>query len=178
MAFDAFLYFPKQPHVKGETLDSVMSSKHAFELLSFTFGAENTTSIGSGSGGAGAGKATFKDFTITKRTDTASCGLFKTCVSGNHFEQAIIELRRAGGDDKKNSTFMKISFKMVIVKDMEWSGSDGDDLCEETVIFQFGAIKIEYMKQDSDGNHKKADGQAGEVVWSQKLNEPNFSVER
>jgi type VI secretion system secreted protein Hcp len=40
---------------------------------------------------------------------------------------------------------------LVMVQDISWSGSDGDDICEETVIFQYGAIKIEYMKQESSG---------------------------
>lgn len=179
MAFDAFLYFPGSVEIKGETLDSEMSKKHAFELLSFGFGAENTINIGSQSGGAGAGKVTFAEFEITKRTDTASCGIFATCCTGNHFDEAIIELRRSGGSGQKTgATFMKIHFKMVVVNDMNWSGSDGDDICEESIKFRYGAIKIEYFKQDAKGKMSKASGAQGEVKWSQVLNEANYSVNR
>lgn len=178
MAFDAFLYFPKQSQVKGETLDAVMSKKHAMELKSFDLGAENETNIGSVSDGAGVGKATLKELNVSKQTDTASCGLFRSCVAGKHFEEAIIECRRTGADDKQNATFMKISMKMVIVKDFTWNGAEGDDAMDESLQLQYGAIKVEYFKQDHKGDHKKAEGPLGEVVWSQKLNEANFSIKR
>lgn len=179
MAFDAFLYFPGSKDVKGETLDSDMAKKDALELLSFSFGAENSVNIGSQSGGAGAGKVSFSEFEVTKRTDTASCGLFATCCMGTHFDEAIIELRRAGGSAQKTgATFMKIHFKMVVVNDISWSGSDGDDICEESLKFRYGAIKIEYFKQDSKGKMTKASGSQGEVKWSQVLNEANYSVKR
>ncbi len=179
MAFDAFLYFPgSEALVEGETQDIDMSKKKALELISFEFGAENTINIGSGSGGGGAGKATFKEFNVTKKTDTASCGLFQNLCSGKHFPEAVIELRRSGGaDDKSGTTFMKFSFLLVMVQDISWSGSDGDDVCEEQVIFQYGAIKIEYFKQAKDGKMSKADGAKGEAKWSRVRNQANYAVE-
>ena len=105
MSFDAFLYFPKDSgKVAGETQDAEMSKHKAFELISFEFGAENNVNIGSISGGAGAGKATFKEFSITKKTDTGSCGLFTCLAMGTHFEEAIIELRRSGGVPRRRAT--------------------------------------------------------------------------
>jgi type VI secretion system secreted protein Hcp len=179
MAFDTYLYFPGSGLVKGETMDSDMAKKEALELASFSFGAENTVNIGSASGGAGAGKVSFHEFEVTKKTDTASCGLFQTCCTGNHFDEAIIEMRRAGGSTAKSgATFMKFHFKMVVVNDISWSGSDGDDTIEETVKFRYGAIKVEYFKQDSKGKMTKASGSQGEVKWSQVLNEANYSVSR
>ncbi|MEM1383697.1 MAG: type VI secretion system tube protein Hcp [Pseudomonadota bacterium] len=177
MSFDAFLYFPGQSKVVGETQDDDMSQKDAFEILSFEFGAENNINIGSISGGGGAGKATFKEFNITKKTDTGSCGLFTTLVTGNHFDEAIIELRRSGGSgDRSGATFMKFHFLLVMVQDMSWSGSDGDDVCEETVVFQYGAMKIEYFKQDKTGKMKKADGGQGEAKWSRVKNKADYAV--
>ncbi|MBP1852481.1 Hcp family type VI secretion system effector [Rhizobium halophytocola] len=177
MAFDAFLYFPGSSLVAGETQDEEMSKLKAFELKDFSFGAENTINIGSDSGGGGAGKAIFKDFEITKRTDTASCGLFLTLCSGTHFDEAIIELRRSGGQiGVSGRTFMKFYFKQVMVKDLSWSGSDGDDVCEEKVILVYGAIKVEYNKQDSTGKMTKASGGQGEVKWSRVKNKAIYDV--
>ncbi|QPH54085.1 Hcp family type VI secretion system effector [Pontivivens ytuae] len=181
MAFDAFLYFPGQSLVVGETLDDEMGSpsKKAFELRSFNFGAENKINIGSDSGGGGAGKAEFKEFTVSKRTDTASCGLFHTLCTGTHFDEAIIELRRSGGStDRSGATFMKFHFKMVMVQDMTWSGQEGDDICEEEIIFQYGAIKVEYFKQDSKGKMSKAQQGQGEVKWSRVLNKNVYEVRK
>lgn len=175
MAFDAFMYFPspKIP-VPGETQDGVMKEKAAFELKSFEFGAENTINIGSSSGGGGAGKATFKEFNITKTTDAASCGLFTCLCTGNHFQDAIIELRRSGGaTDASGVTFMKFTFKLVMVQDITWSGTDGDDVCEENVVFQYGAMHIEYWRQKKDGTA----GDKTEAKWSRTLNKATDLVE-
>ena len=177
MSFDAFLYFPNQSLVVGETQDDAMSKNKAFELISFEFGAENVINIGSISGGGGAGKASFKEFNVTKKTDTGSCGLFHTLCTGTHFEEAIIELRRSGGSaDASGATFMKFHFKLVMVQDMSWSGSDGDDVCEESIVFQYGAIKIEYFKQAKDGKMSKADGGQGEAKWSRVKNKADYAV--
>lgn len=173
MSFDAFLYFPSQKLVQGETQDADMSKDDikAFELISFEFGAENNINIGSISGGGGAGKATFKEFNVTKKTDTGSCGLFHTLCTGNHFEEAIVELRRSGGSENSSgATFMKFHFKLVMVQEITWSGSDGDDVCEENVVFQYGAIKIEYFKQDKTGKMEKAGKGQGEAKWSRVKN--------
>ncbi|MEM6932898.1 MAG: type VI secretion system tube protein Hcp [Pseudomonadota bacterium] len=179
MSFDAFMYFPKDnSDVAGETNDDAMSdSKYkAFELISFEFGAENNINIGSISGGGGAGKATFKEFNITKKTDTASCGLFNALCTGQHFGEGIIELRRSGGGSGVSGEwFLKFHFLMVMVQDISWSGSDGDDVCEEAVIFQYGAMKIEYRKQKSDGSHEKKLGFQGEAVWSRVKNKATYA---
>ena len=63
MAFDAFLVVKdagKAVKVKGETQDAFFKNLGAFEISEFSFGAENTLNITSATGGAGAGKATFK----------------------------------------------------------------------------------------------------------------------
>lgn len=175
MAIDAFLYFPGQSKVVGETLDSDMAGHKAFELESFGFGAENEIVISSDTGGAGGGKTDFNPFTISKKTDTASCGLFAILCTSKHFKEGILELRRSGGSDSKSgATFMKFHFKMVVIKSMTWNG-DGDSVTEE-LEFQYGAIKIEYFQQKSDGTFKKADKDQGEAKWSRTINKADYRV--
>ena len=177
MAFDAFLYSEShKTKIPGETQDFDMEQKMAFELLSFELGAENNINIGSISGGGGAGKATFKEFTITKKTDTASAGLFHCLVAGEHFDDMFVELRRSAGsqaEGKSGQTFMKFEFRLVMVQDISWSGSDGDDVCEETVILQYGAIKINYYKQDKTG---KMAAKPEEAMWSRVKNNASLTV--
>ena len=95
MAFDAFAYF-KGSDVVGETQDDAMKKEKAFEIISFEIGAENNINIGSMTSGGGAGKATFKEFTITKKTDTASAAMFSKLCEGAHFDDMVVELRRSG----------------------------------------------------------------------------------
>ncbi|KIC47725.1 type VI secretion system tube protein Hcp [Tateyamaria sp. ANG-S1] len=172
MAFDAFAYF-KGTDVKGETQDDKYKKEGAFEILSFEIGAENNINIGSISSGGGAGKATFKELNITKKTDSASCGMFSKLCEGNHFDDLVIELRRSGGAAGSTGlVFLKWEFKLVMIQDISWTGSDGDDVCEETVVMQYGAMKVTYTQQKTDG--KAGDQKSGE--WSRVLNKANLAV--
>jgi type VI secretion system secreted protein Hcp len=177
MSFDAFMYsVADKAKLTGETQDDDMKKLGAFELLSFELGAENNINIGSISGGGGAGKATFKEFTVTKKTDTASTALFHALVTGQHFTDIVIELRRSSGHHaagKSGVTFMKFEFRLVMVQDISWSGSDGDDVCEETVVFQYGAIQIQYFAQGADG---KMASTPTEAKWSRVKNNASLTV--
>ncbi|MEM9343583.1 MAG: type VI secretion system tube protein Hcp [Pseudomonadota bacterium] len=174
--FDAFMYCKGSSGIfKGETQDHEMSKMDAIEIISFDFGVENTINIGSVSGGGGAGKATFKEFNITKKTDTASTDLFHACCSGSHFDDVYLVLRRAAGvsaEGKSGKTFIEFHFKLVMVQDIGWSGSDGDDVCEEAVILQYGAIHIKYYPQQATGKHKDA----VEAIWSRVKNSAVMAV--
>jgi len=172
MAFDAFLYFPGS-EVKGETQDEDMKEVFAFEIKDFNFGAENNIAIGSATGGGGAGKATFTEFTVNKTTDSGSCPLFLTLCQGQHLDEAVIELCRSGGAaGSSGATFLKFTFYMVMVQSITWSGADGDDVPGEEVVFQYGAIKIEYSKQDKKGKMTPA----GKAEWSRILNKMSTGV--
>lgn len=172
MAFDAFCYF-KGSDVAGETQDEAMAKNKAFEIISFEIGAENNINIGSMTAGGGAGKATFKELTITKKTDSASAAMFSKLCEGNHFDDMIIELRRSGGAaGVSGKTFLKWEFKLVMIQDISWSGSDGDDICEETVVIQYGAMKVTYTPQDKQGK----DGTPKTGEWSRVLNKASLSV--
>lgn len=171
MAFDAFCYLPGS-NVKGETQDKAMSKENAFEIIDFEIGAENNINIGSVSSGGGAGKATFKELSLTKKTDAGSCELFSNLCKGTHFDDMCIVLRRSAGGEGSGDTFLKWEFKLVMVQDISWSGSDGDDVCEEKVIFQYGAMKVTYFKQDAHGKHK----QDSTAQWSRVLNQANLAV--
>jgi type VI secretion system secreted protein Hcp len=177
MAFDAFCYsVAGKEKIPGETQDEDMGKLKAFEILSFDLGVENTINIGSITGGGAAGKAVFKEMTITKKTDTASTGLFHCLCTGEHFDDLVIELRRAAGSsagNKSGKTFMKFDMRLVMVQDMNWTGSDGDDVCEETVILQFGAIQIHYFAQNAKGEMEKT---PKEAKWSRVKNNASLLV--
>ena len=177
MAFDAFLVFAGggagATDIEGETLDDEMKDKKAFEIIEFNFDIENTLNIGSASGGAGAGKVQFNEFNVKKRTDKASHVLFLNCCSGGHFNDVYLLLRRSGGaKDKTGVNYLKFSFKLVAVKKIAWSGSTGDDVCEEEVTFEYGAMMIEYKPQDETGKMEAAK----HAEWSRVKNKSTFTV--
>jgi type VI protein secretion system component Hcp len=112
------------------------------EIDSFSFGVENTLSIGSATGGAGAGKVTFHPFTIKKTVDANSIGLFRAAESGQHYQNATLNLRKPGGQ-----TYLVFHFSAVFVGSIDWSGS-GDEAPKETVVFEYGGLQAQYTSQD------------------------------
>lgn len=156
MAFDAYVVI-KDPDVEGETKDKVYAGKKAFEIYSFSFGASNPSTIGSGTGGAGAGRVTVSSFNIMKKTDKASRQLFMACCTGDHFGEATVTLRKAGGQATGQVEFLTYKFTEVYVDSIQWSGSTGgDDTPAESVSLSFGKVQIEYNPQGVKGGGEGA----------------------
>ncbi len=161
MAFDAFL---KLDGIKGESKDS----KHAgeTEIYSFSFGAHNPTTIGSASGGAGAGKVSFQSFSFMKKTDSASPLIFQACCQGTHIATGGLTLRKAGGDNPLE--YLKWGFKTVFIESIQWAGSTGgDDSPSESVSFVYGQKTIDYQPQSAKG---AAEGGAIHGGWDVTIN--------
>ena len=98
MAYDAFMWLKGgAPEAAGETTDKTFKADKAFEIYSFSWGASNPTTIGSATAGAGGGKVSISSFNIMKKTDSASPSLFLNCAKGQHFTEAHVRLRKAGG---------------------------------------------------------------------------------
>ena len=60
-----------------------------------------------------------------------------------------------------------------MVQDISWSGSDGDDICEETLVLQYGAMQVKYTRQNNDGTS----GDEYEAMWSRIKNEASLAIE-
>ncbi|MBV8551425.1 MAG: type VI secretion system tube protein Hcp [Acidobacteriaceae bacterium] len=165
MAFDAFMYFTGgDPAVQGETTDSTYTSKKAFEIYSFSWGASNPVTVGSGTTGMGAGKVSLSSFNIMKRTDNASPTLFKACCTGTHYPSASVVLRKSGG---KAVDYIQYDFNEVMVESIQWSGSSGgDDTPTESVSFAYGEVTINYTPQTKDGTL----GTKNSAKWNQTTN--------
>jgi len=150
MAYDAFMWLKGgAPEAKGESTDKEFSANKAFEIYSFSWGASNPVTIGSAGSGGGAGKVSISSFNIMKKSDSASPALFLNCAKGQHFTDAHVVLRKAGGTALKYLTY---DFTEVFVESIQWSGSSGgDDTPSESVSFAFGKVDIIYTPQDAKG---------------------------
>lgn len=123
----------------------------AFEIKDFSFGVENPTTIGSATGGAGAGKIKFNEFTVTKTSDSASPLFFKNTATGAHYKTVVLEMRKAGGDPKTSGKpFLKFTFETVFTTKINWSGP-GDEGPEESITFVYGKLSVQYQPQKPDG---------------------------
>jgi len=146
MAFDAYL------QIEGKKIGESTSKgfEGAMEIYSFSFGASNPVTIGSGSTGIGAGKVSISSFNLMKKSDKASPELFHYCASGEHLPKAKVTLRKAAGKEQVN--FLVYDFEKCMIESIQWSGSSGgDDAPTESVSMAFGKVTITYTQQDATG---------------------------
>jgi type VI secretion system secreted protein Hcp len=137
--------FAKIGDIKGESKDA--KHKDEIEVLSWSWGVAQTGSQAHG-GGAGAGKATFQDFTFTHQLDRASPGLMKACATGQHIPEATVTVRRAG---KGQQEYLVIKMTDVIVTSVAPS-MDSGAVSLEGVALQFARVDLEYKPQKADGS--------------------------
>jgi len=136
-------YFLEIDGVAGESTQV----KDTTDVYSFSWGAENTTTIGSATGGAGTGKATFNQLKITKKIDVATPVLFQRLASGQHIPSMELVARKAGSP----TPYLRYCLKGVFVTAQEQSGSAGDEGPLESVEFAFGSMQQSYARQAPTG---------------------------
>ena len=162
---DAFLWFSTGT-IQGESQDADMEGNNAMELLDFTVTAHNSVNIGSATkGGGGAGKVSFDRLVIRKRSDKATTGFFKALATNEHIDNAWIMMRRSG------QPYIMIEFNLVLIAEMETS-QGGDQEAEDSIVIDWGSVKIEYQEQDAKGKMKKVQ----EALWSRTKNKPEHKV--
>jgi len=151
------------------TLDFVAENggtNMTFEIKDWSFGVENPTTIGSATGGAGAGKIKFNEFTIKKTVDKASPVLFKACATGSHYKSVTLTMRKAGGDPNSAGTpFLTFKFGTVFTTKIDWSGP-GDEGPEESITFVYGTLAVQYMPQDATNGSSAGWDQVQNKEWS------------
>ncbi len=137
-------YFLKLDSINGESVDQ--NFKNQIAVLSFGWGGTQTTSV-AGTGGSGAGKVSLDEFTITKYYDSASPEIFKAMLLGTHVSSGTLSAVKAGSSGKP---FLVISFSELFVTSHRISASD--EVPTESVSFSYNTIKVDYSKQNEQGN--------------------------
>ena len=140
--------FAKLGDIKGESFDD--KHKDEIEVLSFSWGVTSQNAPGApGPVGAAAGKASFKDLTITHTIDKASPLLLQACATGMHLKEATITHRKSG---KGQQEFLIIKMNDVIVTSVGMVGSEDAAATAESVALRFGKVDLEYKPQKADGS--------------------------
>ena len=154
MAFDTYLEIPDIPGEATGMPDTI-------EVYSFSWGASNPVTVGSGTGGISGGKVSISSFNIMKKTDKASAKLFLYACNGTHIPTMTLHMRKQTGEGGQ-ADFLVYKFTEVMVESIQWSGSTGgDDTPTESVSFAFAKVEITYSKQGDDG----AMAVVGESAW-------------
>src|SRR4051812_18982204 len=91
------------------------SHPDCIDVMSFSFGASQTATYGTGSSGmeARAGRADVSNLTIMKVTDKLSPALFDDCVTGNILKSVVILYDKMLGDDSQD--FYKIELTDALI---------------------------------------------------------------
>ena len=178
MAIDAYLQFGKGGAAggpfDGETQDAFFRKKSPppFEIQNWSFGGANKATIGSATMGAGAGKAEFEPFKITKNIDKATPYLFLNCCRGVHFEELTLWVRKTGtSPEAAGAPYIEWNFAMAFVSQIAWSNSDPAPT--EEVTFVYGAMRFAYQAQERTGQLKAPKT----FEWSQVHNAKEFKVD-
>lgn len=142
----AIEYHLKIGSIKGES--AATKHKDEIEVLSWSWGASNpTTVVGSG---MSAGKVSLTDLTFTKRVDKASPKLLELCITGNHVADATLTCSKQTGQ-KTPEDFLTIKLTEVYVSSQQCGGSHGEDVGTESLSLSYGKINYDYKEQSASG---------------------------
>lgn len=138
--------FLKIGDIKGESTDD--KHKEWIEILSYNWGVSQMASASaSSSGGGTTQRVDCQDMSIVKLLDTTTPLLFLACAKGDHIDEVKIELCRAGGD---KLTYMEYIMNNVVISSVSTGGGGGGEPTE-SVTFNYGKIKLNYIKQQRAG---------------------------
>ncbi|MGC6466328.1 MAG: type VI secretion system tube protein Hcp [Akkermansiaceae bacterium] len=144
-----------------------------FIVDSYSLGIENTVSIYSISGGTEPGRATFKNLIVSKKSGAGSAHFFETCATGNSAKIATLVVRRPRPSPEKPAVrVFQAEFHLTRVQSVVTDGSRGDDESSESLIFQYGAHRIEFFTTDE----LNREFSAGVTTWSQVKNNESTEV--
>jgi type VI secretion system secreted protein Hcp len=133
--------------VEGESL--LTGHENEIDVIAWSWGASQSGSMHVGTGG-GSGKVNVQDISITKWIDKASFALFRLVTTGEHFDSAVLTVRKAAG--KVPVEYIAIEMKKVIVTSYSTGGSGGEDRLTENITLNFEEFVFTYTPQNEDGS--------------------------
>jgi type VI secretion system secreted protein Hcp len=160
MAVDMFI---KIKGIDGESHDD--KHKKEIDVLAWSWGLSQSGSSHMG-GGAGAGKVNVQDLSFTKYTDSATHALVLACCSGEHIEEAVFVVRKAG---KEPLEYIKLTLNELIISSISSGGSGGEDRLTENITLNFAKFKLEYTPQKADGTGDAAKTAGWDIPANKKV---------
>jgi type VI secretion system secreted protein Hcp len=137
-------------YIKFEGIDGPSTSKKGHvDILSFSFGASNTATYGTGASGkeSTAGVTQIGDVTFMKVTDKTTPTLFGHCTTGFHIPKATLLYDKPVGGAQED--YFKVEMDDVIITSYQVSGSAENPV--ESLSLAFEKVKVYYNPQDDEG---------------------------
>ena len=142
MAMDMFI---KIGSLKGESRDK--THKEEIDVLAWSWGMSNSGSAHVGDG-AGSGKVSVQDLSITKYIDKTTPDLMLAACNGKHFDKAVLVVRKAGETPLE---YLTITMEEVLITNVSTGGSGGEDRLTENVTINFAKVNVDYKEQSATG---------------------------
>jgi type VI secretion system secreted protein Hcp len=134
------------PNVEGESTDSKHSKE--IELLSFSHGVGMTPGPRSTAGSATTEKSSHSDVSVVKQIDKSTPEIAKGICQGTHYGEMVISINKADGKGGMIE-YMKYTLNDVLITSQHIGGADGGGLATESLSFNYGKIKWEYVPTDA-----------------------------
>ena len=139
---NADIYLSIDP-IKGDAQDD--KHKNEIEIQSWDWGAQNSGSMSSGTGG-GRGKVDVHDLRISKLACKATPELLKAVCSHKHFAKAKLTVRKHG---ETPFDYLIVELTDVIITSYS-ANCIGPDVKEDYTL-NFAKFKLEYKTQSNQG---------------------------
>jgi len=123
-----------QPNNLDATL-TLSGITQTIPVKSFSWAAENPTTIGSATGGAGAGKVQFDEIVVTIAENEVAPTLFHDLAAGQHFSDGTISYTVAGGT-------AQVSLDTIFISELHAGGADHGALPAVQLTLLAGKIAL------------------------------------
>jgi type VI secretion system secreted protein Hcp len=147
-ALDMFL--EAGDNLKGDTQDKEFAPKHGIDVLAWSWGESNSGST-QADGGAGAGKVSIQDLSLTKYIDTATTALMLNLAKGFRIPEMKLTVRRKGDGPGGQRHYLEMTMADVIVTSLSTGGSGGEDRLTENISLNFTNVNFKYFAPDVNG---------------------------
>lgn len=138
-------YFLKITGIDGESTDD--KHKNEIEVESWSFGVSNAgAGHNSGGTGSGAGKCNFQDLHFVAKISKASPKLMLACATGEHISEALLTVRKAGGEQQE---YFTIKLNDAFVSSYQTGGSTGSIVPTDQFSLNYAKCEQVYKQQDS-----------------------------
>ena len=143
-AYDAYLTIPGVPG--GSTV-----VKGAIAVDSFSWGLSVTSTLGSASGGAGAGKPSFSPFTWQQQVDSSFPKLMVDAASGKPLSGSVVlQLFKPQGNQKPFN-FMTMTFSNAAISSLSFSGTSGEESPVVSGSLKYTKVALSVTTQTPQG---------------------------
>jgi type VI protein secretion system component Hcp len=120
-------------------------------VLSYSWGATNPTTQGTGSGASAAGKPSLQDFTLTLAPTSAEPGLWGHLTVGRILNPVTIDVRQVLPNGSVGAEYLTYTLTDVTITSFSTS-DDGSDPPQDTIQLHFGSVAESYTPINPDGS--------------------------